>query len=32
MEKVEYCDACGCSPCDCGWGSYIKTRVIYVKR
>ena len=21
MKK--HCDACGCDPCDCGWGNYI---------
>lgn len=19
----DYCEACGCTPCDCGWGNYI---------
>ena len=20
--KNKYCEACGCDPCDCGWGNY----------
>ena len=19
----DYCEACGCNPCDCGWGNYL---------
>jgi len=22
-KPKEYCDACGCDPCDCGWGHYL---------
>lgn len=22
----EYCEACGCNPCDCGWGNYVNSK------
>ena len=22
VKKVEFCDGCGCSPCDCDWGNH----------
>ena len=22
QQTTDYCDACGCTPCDCGWGHY----------
>ena len=21
-KENKYCEACGCNPCDCGWGNY----------
>jgi len=22
VEPIQYCDVCGCVPCDCHWGDY----------
>tara|TARA_A100001015_G_C14951098_1_gene696794 strand:+ start:740 stop:1042 length:303 start_codon:yes stop_codon:yes gene_type:complete len=22
QQQTDYCEACGCTPCDCGWGNY----------
>jgi len=27
LSKSESCDGCGCTPCDCGWGTEEPTRV-----
>lgn len=24
---MDTCKACGCDPCDCGWGNYIKQAI-----
>tara|TARA_R100001510_G_C7490248_1_gene98397 strand:+ start:268 stop:447 length:180 start_codon:yes stop_codon:yes gene_type:complete len=28
MNQInKYCEACGCDPCDCGWGNHINNQL-----